>query len=122
MNTTNYSHNISKENYFASPKMPIKDLNASYLSRGESSSSGVNSSKNVIHQFIQSFKSNDGENVNPALQSAVLKMKEMSLLEGKRLQVVKHVGPKETNIEGCSHSRQTNPGYSRNKLGGFYTS
>ena len=56
------------------------------------------------------------------LDTAVLKMKEMKLLEGKKLQVASHESYKDNTIDNYSHSRQTNPGYSRNKLGGFYTS
>ena len=49
-------------------------------------------------------------------------MKEMKLINGKQLHVVNHGDSKQNQIDINCHTRQTNPGYSRNKLGGFYTS
>ena len=44
----------------------------------------------------------------------------MDLLNGKSLHVVKYNGL-DKSLNSCIHTRQTNPGYSRNALGGIYT-
>jgi len=45
----------------------------------------------------------------------------MDLLKQKTLHVAEHKGSMDKGLSSCVHTRQTNCGYSRNKLGGFYT-
>lgn len=50
------------------------------------------------------------------------KLKEMKLLTGKDLNKVKFPGViKHEHIYNDYHERQTNPGFSRNEKGKFYT-
>jgi len=42
------------------------------------------------------------------------------LLKLKDLHVINHQGA-DKGLNSCIHTRQTNPGYSRNTLGGVYT-
>jgi hypothetical protein len=44
----------------------------------------------------------------------------MDLIKIKQLHVVTHSGA-DKGINSCIHTKQTNPGYSRNTLGGVYT-
>jgi len=44
----------------------------------------------------------------------------MNLLKLKNLHVINHQGA-DKGLNSCIHTRQTNPGYSRNTLGGVYT-
>ena len=55
------------------------------------------------------------------MTKSILKMKQMDLMKPKTLYVVQHRTEDDKNKNGNVHTRQTNPGYSRNKLGGFYT-
>lgn len=43
-------------------------------------------------------------------------------MKNKELHIVNHNTGKENSNIGSHHDRQTNPGFSRNKLGGFFTS
>jgi|688.fasta_scaffold156437_1 hypothetical protein len=52
----------------------------------------------------------------------IVQMKEMKLMNSKELCIVNHNAGKENSCVGSHHDRQTNPGYSRNALGGFFTS
>ena len=45
----------------------------------------------------------------------------MNLLKQKTLYVVQHKSSMDKGLNSNVHTRQTNPGYSRNKMGGFYT-
>ena len=45
----------------------------------------------------------------------------MNLLKPKTLYMVDHKSSMDKGLNSNVHTRQTNPGYSRNKLGGFYT-
>lgn len=49
-------------------------------------------------------------------------MKKMKLVNEKSLYIVNHKSGKENGNIGSHHDRQTNAGYSRNKLGGPFTS
>jgi hypothetical protein len=48
-------------------------------------------------------------------------MKTMDLMKPKTLYMVEHKTNQDRSLNSNIHTRQTNPGYSRNKLGGFYT-
>jgi hypothetical protein len=48
-------------------------------------------------------------------------MKTMDLMKPKTLYMVEHNSCQDKSLNSNIHTRQTNPGYSRNKLGGFYT-
>ena len=48
-------------------------------------------------------------------------MKDMDLMKPKTLYVAQHKTSQDKNLSSNIHTRQTNPGYSRNKFGGFYT-
>lgn len=57
-----------------------------------------------------------------ALLAGMLDLKRMNLLIGKDLQRMKFPGvTKYNHIHNDYHERMTNPGYSRNYLGKFYT-
>lgn len=45
----------------------------------------------------------------------------MKLLREKSLMITNYSQKPNTPVYNDYHSRETNPGYSRNKLGGFYT-
>lgn len=45
----------------------------------------------------------------------------MDLMKPKTLYVAQHKTSQDKNLNSNNHMRQTNPGYSRNKFGGFYT-
>ena len=45
----------------------------------------------------------------------------MNLMKPKNLYMVEHKTNAEKSLNSDMHTRQTNPGYSRNKFGGFYT-
>ena len=60
--------------------------------------------------------------VGPQHVEQIGKMKQMKLMDKKELHIVNHNSGKQNSNIGSHHERQTNPGYSRNKLGGFYTS
>jgi hypothetical protein len=50
------------------------------------------------------------------------KLGEMKLLNNKELPMTKFPGINQSgDVYNDYHTRQTNPGYSRNKLGGMYT-
>lgn len=57
-----------------------------------------------------------------ALLTGMVDLKRMNLLLGKDLQRMKFPGViKYSHIHNDYHERMTNPGYSRNYLGKFYT-
>lgn len=58
---------------------------------------------------------------HPGLVESVLKLKEMKLLREKSLQITRYSEIPSVPVYNDYHSRETNPGYSRNKLGGFFT-
>jgi hypothetical protein len=60
-------------------------------------------------------------NTTLKMSQSILKMKEMNLMKPKSLYMVEHKGNSDKNLSSNIHTRQTNPGYSRNKMGGFYT-
>ena len=45
----------------------------------------------------------------------------MNLMKPKNLYMVEHKSKEDKSLNSNVHTRQTNPGYSRNKMGGFYT-
>ncbi len=47
-------------------------------------------------------------------------LSQMNLLKEKNLFVISHPGA-DKSLNSNIHTRQTNPGYSRNTLGGVYT-
>jgi hypothetical protein len=55
------------------------------------------------------------------MSQSILKMKDMDLMKPKALHMVEHKSSQDRSLNSNIHTRQTNPGYSRNKLGGFYT-
>lgn len=60
-------------------------------------------------------------NTTHKMSQSILKMKDMDLMKPKTLYVAQHKTSQDKNLSSNLHTRQTNPGYSRNKLGGFYT-
>lgn len=60
-------------------------------------------------------------NIATKMSKSIIKIKEMDLMKPKGLCMVEYKGNKDNNLNSNIHSRQTNPGYSRNKFGGFYT-
>ena len=55
------------------------------------------------------------------MTKSIMKMKTMDLMKQKTLYMVQHKTKDDKSLNSNIHTRQTNPGYSRNKLGGFYT-
>jgi hypothetical protein len=55
------------------------------------------------------------------MAKSIMKLKEMDLIKPKSLYMVEHKSNLDKNLNSNIHTRQTNPGYSRNLLGGFYT-
>lgn len=45
----------------------------------------------------------------------------MDLMKPKTLYIAQNKTNQDKNLSSDLHTRQTNPGYSRNKFGGFYT-
>jgi len=60
-------------------------------------------------------------NTTMKMSQSILKMKDMDLMKPKALCMVEHKSNQDRNLSSNIHTRQTNPGYSRNKMGGFYT-
>ena len=60
-------------------------------------------------------------NTTMKMSQSILKMKDMDLMKPKALYMVEHKTYQDKNLNSNIHTRQTNPGYSRNKMGGFYT-
>jgi hypothetical protein len=54
------------------------------------------------------------------LKKSLVALKDMNLLKTKDLHVINHGGA-DKSLNSNIHTRQTNPGYSRNTLGGVYT-
>lgn len=55
-----------------------------------------------------------------ALRKSLSALKEMNLFKSKHLHVINHFGA-DKSLNSNIHTMQTNPGYSRNSLGGIYT-
>lgn len=60
-------------------------------------------------------------NTTLKMSQSISKMKTMDLMKPKTLYMVEHKTNQDRSLNSNIHTRQTNPGYSRNKLGGFYT-
>lgn len=60
-------------------------------------------------------------NRHPELVESIIKLKDMKLLREKSLQITRYSEIPNVPVYNDYHSRETNPGYSRNKLGGFFT-
>jgi hypothetical protein len=60
-------------------------------------------------------------NTTMKMSQSILKMKDMDLMKPKTLYMVEHKTNQDRSLNSNIHTRQTNPGYSRNKFGGFYT-
>lgn len=52
----------------------------------------------------------------------MMKLRELRLLGSKELPIAKYPGVRQVHIYNDYHTRGTNPGYSRNKTGGIFTS
>lgn len=118
-------HNISAENYFHSPKMPVKDHTVGLRKTMSSFKRPICLLDNVIvYNNLQKSKAVLGTldlNTTHKMSQSILKMKEMDLMKPKTLYIAQNKTNQDKNLSSDLHTRQTNPGYSRNKFGGFYT-
>ena len=132
MNKTNSSltvqtdccHNISVENYFLSPKMPVKDHSLAFKSTKTSFKPNQTSQvptllSKKVKGVLETVDMNDSE-ICGTLSKNMNSLSKMNLLKEKNLCVINHQGI-DKSLSSCTHTRQTNPGYSRNTLGGVYT-
>jgi hypothetical protein len=60
-------------------------------------------------------------NARPELIESILKLQDMKLLREKSLMITNYCLVPNSQVYNDYHSRETNPGYSRNKFGGFFT-
>lgn len=111
-----FCHSGSVENYFNSPKMPVRD----HIEGLRSTQTSFKKQEPLVDQATKKVLGSYSMGLEHVGQ--VQKMKQMKLMDPKELSIVKHKSGKENNHVGSHHDRQTNPGYSRNKLGGFFTS
>jgi hypothetical protein len=111
-----YCHPISTENYFLSPKMPVKDHVLAFRTTKTSFRPLQPLEQTSALERVDLNCSKQGEELQVSLGA----LRGLNLLRPKNLHVINHRGA-DKSLNSNIHTMQTNPGYSRNALGGIYT-
>lgn len=95
--TDTFCHSGSIENYFNSPKMPVRD----HIEGLKSTQTSFKKQESLLDQTTKKVLGN--YSIGPEHYSHVKKMKEMKLMDSKELCIVNHKSGKENNHVGSHH-------------------